>query len=285
MAATLYNIMDTMTIMRDKIEVFLRETVKKMDCKSVGDLSTAKCSLPLKNDVAKYLHGALVLLDTQNKAIGNLLSSTGELQHQLIKSQRSVIELQEQLLDSKDRQLQSLQTTVKSSVEDTVKEQFKSYSEAVKTQQCHSQSLTPETLTTVVRKVVEREDRSRNFMIFGLPEGEDEKLDEKVADVLQKIGEKPRLDACRIGGGRVGGKDRPVKVTLISSAIISQILRKSRDLKETEQYKTVFISPDLNYEERTKQRELILELKKRNAETPAMKHYIRGGKVLSVERV
>ena len=179
-----------------------------------------------------------------------------------------------------------MQSTVKSSVEDTVKAEFKSYSAAVavEKEQCQSHSLTPDTLNTVVRKVVEHEDRGRNVMIFGLPEEENEKLNEKVTDVLETIREKPRLDACRLGKRSVGGKGRPDKVTLSNSAIVNQILLKARNLKATAEYKTVFICPDLTHEERTKQRELVLELKKRAAETPDMRHFIRGGKVLSVEK-
>ena len=67
-------------------------------------------------------------------------------------------------------------------------------------------------------------------MIFGLPEEENEKLSEKVTDVLVTIGEKPRLDACRLGSKSVGGKVRAVKVTLSSSAIVNQILLKARKL-------------------------------------------------------
>ena len=207
MAATLYSNMDTTAIIRDKIEIFLRETLKKMDCKSIDELTAAKCNVPLNNDVAKCLHGALLLLDMQNKTIGNLLSSTGELQNQLMGCQRSVIQLQEQLIESKDLQLQSLKTTVKSSVEDTMKAEFKSYSAAVEKGQCQSNRnpLMPDTLTAVVKTVVEQEDRSRNLMIFGLLEEENEKLAEKVTDVLETIGEKPRLDACRLGSKNVGG--------------------------------------------------------------------------------
>ena len=38
---------------------------------------------------------------------------------------------QEQVIDCKDKQLQAVHTTVKSTVEDSVKEQFNSYSDAV----------------------------------------------------------------------------------------------------------------------------------------------------------
>ena len=76
------------------------------------------------------------------------------------------------------------------------------------------QPVTPATLHSVVRKVVEEEDRSRNIMVFGLAEEEDEILSDKVSDVLQTIGEKPRVEACRVGKKYADGAARPVKVTL-----------------------------------------------------------------------
>ena len=269
--------------MPDKIDKFLSDNVKKLGCSCVEDLTPAKCSGLLKNDMAAMLHVALTLLDTQNKLFKGFIRSTGELQGRLITTQGSVIKLQEELLDSKERQLKSLQSTVKLSVEDTVKQQFKSYSEAVKSQQSESQTLTPEPITTVVQKIVVKEDRSRNLMIFGLQEGEDEKLSEKVTDLLQTIGEKPRFDACRIGAKVVGGRARAVKVTFSCPAIISQILRKARDLKDSEHYSSVFVSKDMTKEERNKQRQLIVKLKELRKQQPKLKHYISGGKVLSVE--
>ena len=52
-----------------------------------------------------------------------------------------------------------------------------------------------------MKTVVEEEDRSRSLMIFGLPEnkGEDEdQLNAKVNELLQEVGEKPKIDATRI---------------------------------------------------------------------------------------
>ena len=73
-------------------------------------------------------------------------------------------------------------------------------------------------------------------------------------------------------------------MTLSSSVIVNQIVLKARKLKATNNYKTIFVNRDLSHEERTKQRELVLELKKRAEETPGMRHFIRGGKVQSVEK-
>ena len=59
--------------------------------------------------------------------------------------------------------------------------------------------LNQETLRTVVKQVVAEEDRSRNLMVFGLDEEEDEQLHEKVTAIFEELGEKPRHEAVRLG--------------------------------------------------------------------------------------
>ena len=72
----------------------------------------------------------------------------------------------EQVIDCKEKQLQAVQTAVKSTVEDSVKKQFKSYSEAVMVCQLpDSDSMSPETLKQVIRSVAHEED-TRNSVIF-----------------------------------------------------------------------------------------------------------------------
>ena len=45
------------------------------------------------------------------------------------------------------------------------------------------QSFTPEVLKSVVKSVVEEEDRSRNVMVFGIEEVENEELTERVQEI------------------------------------------------------------------------------------------------------
>ena len=88
---------------------------------------------------------------------------------------------------------------------------MKSYSSVV-SKSC-STALSPNKLEAVVRKVAAKEDMSKNAIIYGLTENENEKLQEKVDEVLTEIGEKPRIkDCCRVGIKRVGGT-RPIKFT------------------------------------------------------------------------
>ena len=68
-----------------------------------------------------------------------------------------------------------------------------------------------------MKLVVEHEDRSRNIMVFGLPEEENEQLNERVLELFEVLGEKPRLDACRVGKKSIESSStkRPIKSTAV----------------------------------------------------------------------
>ncbi len=119
-------------------------------------------------------------------------------------------------------------------------------------------------------------------MIFGLKEEETEKICDKVSSVFEAIGERPRIEASRLGKRDNGTQARPVKVTLSSSVTVHQILRKARNLKNNDNFKAVYIHPDLSPEERAKKRELVVKLKKLVSEQPGQKHVIRDGQIISV---
>ena len=67
---------------------------------------------------------------------------------------------------------------------------------------------------------MEEEDRSRNVVIFDLNEEDNEKLNERVAEVFESIGQKPRAEACRVGQKKSKDSVCPVKVELSSSLIV-----------------------------------------------------------------
>ena len=123
---------------------------------------------------------------------------------------------------------------------------------------------------------------STNIMIFGLPEADVEDIQSNVSHVFEELGEKPKLEAIRLGK-KVQSKVRPVKVTLSSSSTVQQILSSSRKLRQSEKYKTVFLSPDRTCEERTKHRELVLRLKEKAVAEPNRRHFIKSGEIVSVD--
>ena len=111
--------------------------------------------------------------------------------------------MQEQIIDSKDSQLEAVKTVVETSVESNLKEQFKSYSAAaaenVMVCQADTDGLSnPASLRKVVKSVVQEEDRSKNVIIFGLQEKKGENIEECVEEIFQDIGLK--LKICRLLG-------------------------------------------------------------------------------------
>ena len=143
-------------------------------------------------------------------------------------------------------------------------------------------------LKKVVQDAIVDDDRHKNFIVFGLQEEVGECLQEKITEVLQELGEKPRADATRFGRGSENSRGkqmpRPVKVTVASSTTVRQILSKSKNLRNVDKFKSVYISPDRSSEERVTQKKLVSEVKKKMNEQPGLYHYIRGGAVCSTER-
>ena len=138
---------------------------------------------------------------------------------------------------------------------------------------------------TALSEKADEEERETNIVIFGLEEKSGEKLGERVNELLGKLelGEKPRFTARRVGEVRQGATKRPVKVSLRSSQIARKILAKSPKLRDVENYNEVYVSPDRTLEQRTIQRELVAELKRRRTEEPLKRHFIRGGRVESLD--
>jgi len=72
--------------------------------------------------------------------------------------------------------------------------------------------------------------------------------------------------------------------TLTSSTAVQQILTRASLLKQQERLKDVYVSPDRSPEERSARRLLVEERKKKAAEEPERTHFIKGGKVCSVDK-
>jgi len=195
-----------------------------------------------------------------------LLEEISCLKSAAIQSQNSIISLQDELLDCKDDQLKSVQSTVTDAVKTTVQTEMKSYSEAVGSSSTTSARVhVPDvnTLKSAVKEVVQAEDRSKNLIVFGLKEETHEDTSKKISELLDYLGEKPRHESVRIGVQKSDeSKQRPVKVSLASSAHAIQILRAARKLKDSDGYGSVFICPDRTTEERSLRQKAVSDLKK-----------------------
>ena len=136
-----------------------------------------------------------------------------------------------------------------------------------------------------IRRAVEEvkaEYRSKNLIVFGMKETDREVTGEKVDELFEQLGTKPRHESVRIGVKKdVADNPRPIKVSLTSSTYVHQILQAARGLKTSEAFKNVFVCPDRTIDERKARKGAVTELKQKQLAEPTKKHYIRGGKVIT----
>ena len=196
-----------------------------------------------------------------------------------------IIRLQDKLLENKDDQIKILESSVEKTVQNTVEREIKSYSEAVSKSGSEGPIVTPEKLKLAVKSAIKEEDRSRNVIVFGLREEASEQVENQVSELFSELGEKPRIQANRIGKESTDSTSiRPVKVVLPNSTAAHQVLQKAKFLKRIKARKTVFISPDRSVDEREQRRNLVTELNRLIKEQPNSYHFIRAGRVQSVDK-
>ena len=247
-------------------------------------LTEQKFMSSTKPVLCSWLAEARDVMARQREMMDNMKEVIELMKIEALSDKEKVISVQDRLLKCQEEQLSSMRTTVVTSVQSAVQQEIKSYSAAVK--QNSGPALTPDSLQKVVIKAIEEEDRSKNLMVYGLVDEEDERIDEKVSEILLELDEKPSISACRIGTKCPGTTSscRPVKVSLSSSTSARQILLKARKLKQIERLKSVYICPDRSPEERAARKRLVADLKKVAAEQPDRQHFIREGKVVSKDK-
>ena len=265
---------------------WLSKAMEQLNCSAPIEVTSTVCKKPLKDDLVILMSEAFHLVRFQNEKLKQLRTTLTATKNKLIENQQWVISLQEQVIDCKDKQLLAVQTTVKSTVEDSVKEQFKSYSDAVQENvmvcKPDSDSLPVGKLKDVVREVAHEEDRLSNVIIFGVPEREPANLAQRVEEVFNEMKVRPSVREISFAGKQsAGASSRPIKVKLSSPSIVKTILGQAKLLKNSDKLKSVFVKPDMSIEERTERRQLVQDLKQRRISEPDKRHYIRGGAVHS----
>ena len=265
---------------------WLSKAMKQLSCSAPIAVTSSACKKLKNDDLVVLMSEAFHLVRFQNEKLKQLKTTLSATKNKLIESQQCVISLQEQVIDCKDKQLQAVQTTVKSTVEDSVKEQFKSYSDAVQENvmvcKPDSDSLPVGKLKDVVREVAHEEDRLRSAIIFGVPEREPANLAKRVEEVFNEMMVGPSIREISIVGKKSSGtSSRPIKVKLSSPSIVKTVLGQAKLLRNSDKLKSVFVKPDLSIEERTERRKLVKDLKQRRMSEPDKRHYIKGGAVHS----
>lgn len=239
----------------------------------------------LKKDLAFWLADAADIMQQQLAIIGQFKDTIEVMKTESIADKSKLINVQEQLLHCQSNQLKNLTSAVQSTVQSTVQKEMKSYSEVVGNDKNQMSTIqVQESLKKAVKTAIQEDDRSRNLVIFGVPESDAEQIDKCVSELFVEVGEKPQFSAGRIGVSKRGADKtfcRPIKCSFTSTTSVHQILSKARQLRLSDKFKSVFICPDRSPEERAARRALVLELKEAVTNKPDYKHFIKNGKVHS----
>ena len=148
----------------------------------------------------------------------------------------------------------------------------------------HQQAAAPtfQAMRKVIKFAAEKEDRAKRLVFFGLEEREKEGDKVDPGAVVEALGLEPYFETTKILGVRNQGYNRTVLVTMDSTRHTEEILRKSHHLRQIEEYKSVFMSPDCTIELRKQHHQLVShELAEKRPGDDNLRIVIRDGEVVS----
>ena len=225
-----------------------------------------------KGQLSEWLYTAFYLLDRCCLPLMGLAAKQTTQIDQL-KSEK-IIQLQNQLIEKKEEEIKV--------VKDTVVSELKSYSLVV--QESCSAALAPQKIVSAVKQVNQDVDRSRNVIVFEVDEDQNESPEEKITAILDKLDEKPQLSGCARIGQFKPGRVRPLNLRVRNQDTVYQILRKATTLRNLEDCRKVFISPDRTLEERVSRRKLVDQLREKRVADPNNNYVIRKGEIVCFEK-
>ena len=251
-----------------------------MNCKSHKEVTKEKLMKQTKETLVKYLLEGYQTVYSHSDKFESSRTCVEQMKSELIAAQRSVVKLQQQILDAQAKQLNEMSTVVDTAVDRGIR----SYSEIVsQTIEESVPVLSEQKLKKVVQEAVIDDDRSKNVVVFGLAEEDSENLDGKIVSLFEEIEEKPSFEAVRVG--KVSEDQiRPVKVSVRNCETVRQLLLKAKELKTTTAYRNVYISPDRSPEERIKHRQLVDEMRRKRTKCPDIHYYIHGDHIIARDK-
>lgn len=136
------------------------------------------------------------------------------------------------------------------------------------------------------RDLEEMDRRKNNLMIFGLPEAKSHVPEERLladSDKLASLASSLDIQNLKpykiIRLGKVGNRPRPVKVIGLSSLHREALLFSASGIRKFNEFKNVYIKPDLTPKQQLIERSLLDELRTRRA--VGEKVHIRNGKIVT----
>ena len=95
--------------------------MEQLSCTAPVEVTSTECKKLVKDKLVVLLNELFHLVRFQNEKLQQMNIAPTATKSKLIENQQWVISLQKQVIDCKEKQLQAVQTAVKSTVEDLVK--------------------------------------------------------------------------------------------------------------------------------------------------------------------
>ena len=224
-----------------------------------------------KDYVVDFAVKLATLLKTSRDLLRSAAADLDSLKREQLLCQSKLLSVQDELSVKKSAQLDA--------VKDTVEEKMSSWAAVVKKNS--SSKVSQKEMKKAVKSAMNESDREYNVIMFNVEEQEEEDPSENYdADTALDIMNSAGIEAVegeytteRIGALQ-NDKNRPLKVKFDFKSTAFDLLAKSKNLKDSEIYGTVFIVPDRSREERVEHRKLVEQLKLIRTQNPEKRCYI-----------
>ena len=227
----------------DCVKGFLRS----INVKDVNDISKNCLKQIHKDPLVEHTLKLTKLLKSSHELLKSAAADLDTLKCEQLRNQSRIIQVQEELNDKKSVQLDSVQKTVD--------EKLTTWSSVVAKNS--EKKVVQKEMRRAVKMAINEQDRERSVVMFNVKEREITDLNEHhdgelAYKIMQRAG-LPEQDGtfnCERIGAPDSSRCRPLKISFSSKFTAFDLLLKSKNLKDDDQFNNIFIVPDRSREER-----------------------------------
>ncbi|KAL5269866.1 hypothetical protein ACHWQZ_G003367 [Mnemiopsis leidyi] len=253
---------------------FVMGTVK---CSKLIDVNSKNLNKPqtTKETLVKMVLNLTEVLCESRAQLKTAASRISELSADQLANQKKVIEMQDKLIEKQSEHVEAVKATVTSEI--------KSFSDVVK--QSLVGKMSPKALQSTIITSIEKQDRDKSLMVFGLEERDDNIPEDLVTEVWTSICPSiPIMKECYRVRKKKEGADRPIRAVFNSREAEADVPSFSSELRQNRNYRDVYVNPDRTIEERSERRKLVAILKEKISSQPDKYHYIKNGTICTADK-
>ena len=256
-----------------EIRSLAEKVLKVSKLSSTADLNQTALMKLNKNVLAEHLEGFVQLFERNLELCKSAASEVDQLKSDQIKTQSEIIELQKAEVGS---------------VKETLTTEMNSWADVVKKSCSQTNIVTLKAMENAVRSVNAEDERAKNF-IHGFKEAADGTTEYLTTEAthFEAVGLEEHhpdpTDAYRLGE-KTAGKTRSIKVRLGNAETVRLLLSRAHRLRKFDMYKNVYLSPDRTKKDQAAHSSLVRKMKELITKEPKKYHFIRDGKIRSVDK-